>query len=1362
MIKKYSLVLVAFLCFVLNGFGRTTLILPFSSFGFTDAQIFPSGSIDSNVLFSTQKNTTSSSFPLYYTFGSAIRYYNDSSRDDNLITLKPSNGAIITDVELYNCGSYAPILKYNVDGAVDISVRPISTTYTIESISSSSSLKIRNAASTTQLRLTGIKLNFTIATPKYFRSKTVGPNNWNNAGSWESSDDNITWVNATAAPSDDAKTITIRPGHTITVNSSISLDETVVNGILETLVGAVLNINNGIGIDLDIKNGGVLNVKNPTSEDYSDIVKQPAGSINVATGGKIAVLGNGASVSSNLQNFATNILNVWKNNAVFEWNCSDGTPSLSGETYFPNVNSTTIPVFRIIVQNSSNSLGGGSSTVINGLFDVRTSVSFQGNGNKTFRDGIIGTNATVNIPTIGATIYIIGASPILGGSNLTLASNKNIHITNGITIPTGATVIAKTFSDIIPQFAGKGINNFLVNGSIDMTTTTIANSNPGAVIINGTMKTAHLGGLEGGTISSSSTTKVNTGSTIEYNAATGNQVVTSSSALEGSSPYYNIIFSGGGSKTPANAVSVNTSGSVTITGTPTVNFTFNNLGNVASNSTAFTMNGGRLILGTTGTLPLMDGPYTLTAGVIEYAGSVAKTVRVKNYQNIEISGTNVSNSNGNITLHGSGSFIIKNGGVFEMSDNSIIGPTGTQTLTVEPTGLFKCAIESGFYGAATVFPTPSPAVRNNIETIVFQAGSTVNYNRASPPLSGDGSQTLTKVYSNGLSIPYPNLTISGTGTKNIGTDIGIDVSENLKVLSATLRIDGDLFNSEPSKYMSVNDNVTVADGAILEVKTNGSFIQVADTGTFTLNPGGTATVYKQTAPLNNPIEYTYWSSPIVDETIGTALAESNPSRIFWFDARNYLDMFKESGNSNVYVSGQDDIDDFPGDDWQLAPSTMTMLPGVGYAATLNPIGFIGPNTRYEFNFNGAFNTSTITVPVFRNDFELADVNWNFIGNPYPSAINVDNFFNINRYDAITNPTGTLQGAIYLWSQSSDPSNSNNGNEVYNFTQSDYAVINGASELAGGDNNGDGVINELDRPKRFIPSVQGFFVAFDNDSPSTVVSGDIKTADVIFNNAMRMKDDTSNTQFFRTANMGNASSQVNLNNKLWIDLTSNNGVFNQISVAYVNGATEAYDGFYYDAPRNLSTGANSILYSTIPDEPNLKFAIQGKNPDSLTLDEVVPLGFYTSIIEPTTYRLSLEDLQGEFLKNNTIYIKDNLTNITFNLSSSDYIFSSDQGEFNNRFEIVFRDQALSVIDNKITPNGLSIVELNDGRVKFTVGNSLDIKAVEIFDMLGRMLYNLKGNSPSEVYELSNLSQAAYIAKVTLSNGQVITKRAIKRK
>ena len=251
----------------------------------------------------------------------------------------------------------------------------------------------------------------------------------------------------------------------------------------------------------------------------------------------------------------------------------------------------------------------------------------------------------------------------------------------------------------------------------------------------------------------------------------------------------------------------------------------------------------------------------------------------------------------------------------------------------------------------------------------------------------------------------------------------------------------------------------------------------------------------------------------------------------------------------------------------------------------------------------------------------------------------------------------------------------------------------------------------------------------------------------------MRDTGNNTQFFRMA-------EDTQPNKLWINLTSDNGVFNQIAIGYVDGATNGDDGMYYDAPRNLSTGAYSILYSIIT-ESDKKFAIQGKNPNSLTLDEVIPLGFYTSIEEATIYKLSIAQFEGDFFANQTVYVKDNLLNLYHDLSAADYPFTSETGEFNERFEIVFQTQTLAIGEVDIQPNDVSIIELTNGHVKFTVGHNLSIQSVEIFDMLGRQLYNLPGSNATEIYNLTNLSQAAYVAKVTLSNGQTVTKRAVKR-
>jgi hypothetical protein len=66
------------------------------------------------------------------------------------------------------------------------------------------------------------------------------------------------------------------------------------------------------------------------------------------------------------------------------------------------------------------------------------------------------------------------------------------------------------------------------------------------------------------------------------------------------------------------------------------------------------------------------------------------------------------------------------------------------------------------------------------------------------------------------------------------------------------------------------------------------------------------------------------------------------------------------------------------------------------------------------------------------------------------------------------------------------------------------------------------------------------------------------------------------------------------------------------------------------------------------------------------------------------------------------------------------------------------------------------------VQFKVSSQYEMKSIEIVDLLGRTLYQLDAQGNSQTFSLSNLSQATYLAKVKLSNGYVITKKAIKRK
>ncbi|MGB2684316.1 MAG: T9SS type A sorting domain-containing protein [Olleya sp.] len=549
-----------------------------------------------------------------------------------------------------------------------------------------------------------------------------------------------------------------------------------------------------------------------------------------------------------------------------------------------------------------------------------------------------------------------------------------------------------------------------------------------------------------------------------------------------------------------------------------------------------------------------------------------------------------------------------------------------------------------------------------------------------------------------------------------------------------------------NEYVQIITDVT--NNGRIAIQNTGSFVQVDnsatydDTGSSFFTTDNAAVVERNTSFINQWYEYTYWSSPVANETFGNALFQSSQYRRFEFNAANFVDSQYETNNDNTLVngSGVDDIDD-NGDVWFLKGSSDLMTPGVGYTATHSQDAFIFGAGSYSYSFRGTLNNGNITVPVQRNDTETNDTNWNLIGNPYPSAIDVDLFFAENNY--LSNPTnGKLDGELYLWSHATAPDGTANGNQALNFSFSDYARINGTAELAGGD----GIT-----PTRHIPSGQGFFVTYSDNPTST-------TGTVTFNNAMRVTN--NNTQFFRASNTNSATATIT-NNKLWLNMTTDTGLFNQTVIGYVPGATAANDGAYYDAKKNGATIADFSFYSVLPSDSK-KLAIQGKSPSDLDLNETINLGFFNNINTPTIYTISINQFQGEFLSNNTIYLKDNLINTYQDLNAGDYSFTTEAGEFNNRFEIVFNQPSLSVNETLITSENLIIYEDQDDTVTFSLNNKdLTIKSIKIYDMLGRLLYNLKGENNTETYNLTNLNPTAYIAQIELSNGTILSKKALKK-
>lgn len=522
-----------------------------------------------------------------------------------------------------------------------------------------------------------------------------------------------------------------------------------------------------------------------------------------------------------------------------------------------------------------------------------------------------------------------------------------------------------------------------------------------------------------------------------------------------------------------------------------------------------------------------------------------------------------------------------------------------------------------------------------------------------------------------------------------------------------LTINSGTLNIRNGNYVEVNGDLII-DGT-LDIETEGSLIMIDDSGTVTNN--GTTNVHKTTTEMET-YDYTYWSSPVDYSSSGTAaqtvLTGFRPSRIYRFNTSQFSDL---------------DADGFDDDQNSWTNHFSHMTSGVGYAAMTDGSG----GHFRSITFNGRVNTGNIQVPVALSQ-NGADANddWNLLGNPYPSAIFVDTF--------IAHNSSTLNGTVYLWTHEDDISISNPGPEAYNFNSNDYAMYNSVGGI--GTASTGFVVSNI--PTGYIASGQGFFI--DADAAGTVE----------FTNAMRSRL-YNNNDFFR--NLQPNSSLLPEKNRMWLNLTNADGAFSQILVGYMEDGTLGKDRLYDGIRLN---GSNYIDFYTKDDTNLYKYGIQGRPLFSIT--DVVPVGYNSNILGELT--ISLYQAEG-VLNDTTIYLRDNLLDTIHDLTETDYSFTTETGSFENRFDIIYQTEALSIVDNEISSDQLSIIELQNGNVKFSVGNNLTINSVEIIDLLGRTLYNLNGNNSTEIFELHNLSQTAYIAKVSLSNGQTIIKRAIKR-
>ena len=686
-------------------------------------------------------------------------------------------------------------------------------------------------------------------------------------------------------------------------------------------------------------------------------------------------------------------------------------------------------------------------------------------------------------------------------------------------------------------------------------------------------------------------------------------------------------------------------------------------------------------LGGSGLKPDASGTYSLAAGTtVEFYGT---------------SGTNIRAGVSTPVIRYSN--LIVNG--TNVSNTNTINGIQFQsggTFTVKNGATFKLNSSAGFNGAVS-----TAVSNNNNPTILLETNSTVEYSGANQTISLFNSPY------------YTNLRISGTGIKALGNATQTFVNESLFIDNSKL-----LLNTNEVITVRNSVNITDATGE-MELKNGAQLIQINETST---NSGTNFKAVRNASVVS--LDYVYWSSPVENFSV-TNIPDNN--RYFW----NPL-----FSNSNTSVGN-----------WNSASSTMEK--GRGYIVRSSTNGTLSANFLGKPN-NGAFlktiqrgNYSTaIPIPIGLG-ITLEDDNWNFLGNPYPSAISADKFLIKN-----ANNDSKIDGNIWLWKHGIQPTSTINPyyyNFAANYSSADYIKYNllGATPP----NLFDG----------FIASGQGFMVnmldaagttstPIPNTGDTTFVT-QFYTDAVTFENNMRSINTTftpyNNNQFFKTGSNKNANLDVDIQEKhrIWIDIT--NESVNQTETMLLGYAANAtlnrdrlYDCFY--------TPKSEIgIYSLINNDG---FIIQGR-PLPFDFNDQIPLGI--NIANAGNHKIGIRQVDGLFVTGQTIYLQDLYLNSIHDLSANPYSFTTTTGKFNDRFVLRYTNGILGITSNVLEENIIVFAKNNSITV---VSQSDTIESIEVFSILGKQIAKqINVNSMQFVLDNILATKQTLLVKIKLVNG-----------
>ena len=416
----------------------------------------------------------------------------------------------------------------------------------------------------------------------------------------------------------------------------------------------------------------------------------------------------------------------------------------------------------------------------------------------------------------------------------------------------------------------------------------------------------------------------------------------------------------------------------------------------------------------------------------------------------------------------------------------------------------------------------------------------------------------------------------------------------------------------------------------------------------------------------------------------------------------------------------------------------------------------GSNQRYDFR--GKPNDGTIGITVGAGGLLT------LTGNPYPSAINLNEFLIDNSVPI----TGAISGTAYFWDQ--DPSMNSHVLVSYRGGYGTYVANNGKfavgtySVATWSYYNGDGSINltppSANTPggtftRMFSPIGQGFMI----DGSAVGGTATMRNSYRVF----RKEGIANDSQFHRSSKPSEFWDEIP--NVAGIDYTKhskkelpqikintviNNDFVKQMVLAFNPNTTDGFDSGMdaKSADKNLASDTyfpldnkNEYVISTLP----------------FDIDKRIP--FAVKCKARTSFKFMVGSLPNFDLADE-IYVYDKATGLYHDIINGYYEVTLDNGS-EDRFEITFKNASLSTEDLSNIKSCL-VFQDNDSEL-LTIDNPklLDLKTCSIYDISGKLIFNTKqlGSNNRYTFTSSSFSDGVYVVKLNTKDNLEITKKII---